>query len=203
MAASKFKSLQNSIDGLNKVVTDGFANIHTDIDNLGFEFKTEIEGIKSTIKDIERGLETTQEDVESVKEDVKKVSEDFLESTNTLSGKIVKLEPELSKSPEVTEALNAKIVKLKTQLKQQEQENIRLEQYTRRENLRYTYKTSGENGPTIEHFNCNVSMLCWCSSMCIFKSLFVSCELIPAFPSYLFPLRGCAICNGQYKLNYK
>ena len=50
MAASKFKSLQNSIDGLNKVVTDGFANIHTDIDNLRFEFKTEIEGIKSTIK---------------------------------------------------------------------------------------------------------------------------------------------------------
>ena len=85
MAASKFKSLQNSIDGLNKVVTDGFANIHTDIDNLRFEFKTKIEGIKSTIKDIERGLETTQEDVESVKEDVKKVAEDFLESTNTLS----------------------------------------------------------------------------------------------------------------------
>ena len=136
MAASKFKSLQNSIDGLNKVVTDGFANIHTDIDNLRFEFKTEIEGIKSTIKDIERGLETTKEDVESVKEDVKKVAEDFLESTNTLSGKIVKLE-QLSKSPEVTEALNAKIVKLETQLKQQEEENIRLEQYTRRENLRF------------------------------------------------------------------
>ena len=27
---------------------------------------------------------------------------------------------------------------------------------------------------------CNVSMLCWCSSVYIFKSLFVSCELIPA-----------------------
>ena len=52
-SASKFKSLQNSIAGLNKVMTDGFANIHTDIDNLRFEFKTEIEGIKSTIKDIE------------------------------------------------------------------------------------------------------------------------------------------------------
>ena len=74
------------------MVTDGFANIHTDIDNLPFEFKTEIEGIKSTIKDIERGLESTQEDVESVKEDVKNVAEDFLKSTNTLRGKIVKLE---------------------------------------------------------------------------------------------------------------
>ena len=136
MAASNYKSLQNSIHSLNKVVTVGFANIHTDIDNLRFEFKTEIEGIKSTIKDIEKGLESMQEDVESVKEDVKKVAEDFLKSTNTLSGKIVKLE-QLSKSPEVTEALNAKIVKLETQLKQPEEENIRLEQYTRRENLRF------------------------------------------------------------------
>ena len=136
MVASNYKSLQNSIDSLNKVVTDGFANIHTDIDNLRFEFKTEIEGIKSTIKDIKKGLESAQEDVESVKEDVKKVAEDFLKSTNTLSGKIVKLE-QLSKSPEVTEALNAKIVKLETQLKQQEEEKIRLEQYMRTENLRF------------------------------------------------------------------
>lgn len=71
MAATKDKSLQNSesIDSLNKVVTDGFANIHTDIDNLRCEFKTEMEGIKSTIKDIEKSLESTQEDVESVKEE--------------------------------------------------------------------------------------------------------------------------------------
>ena len=54
MAASKYESLQNSIYSLNKVVTDGFANIHTDIGNLCFKFKTEIDGIKSTIKDIEK-----------------------------------------------------------------------------------------------------------------------------------------------------
>lgn len=118
MATSKYESLQNSIDSLNKVVTDGFANIHSDLDNLRLEFKTEIKGIKSTIKDIEKSLESTQEDVESVKEDVKKLEQ-------------------LSKSPEVTKVLNAKIVKLETQLKQQEEENIRLEQYTRRENLRF------------------------------------------------------------------
>lgn len=112
MAAIKGKSLQNSIDSLNKVVTDGFANVHTDIDNLRFQFKTEMEGIKSTIKDIEKSLESTQKDVESVKEDFKKVAGNRLKNTSTLSGKIVKLE-QLSKSPEVTEALNAKIVKLK------------------------------------------------------------------------------------------
>jgi len=77
-----------------------------------------------------------QEEVEVVKEDVKKVTEDLSKSTNTLNEKIVKLE-QFSKSPEVTEALNAKIAELETQLKQQIEDNIRLEQYTRRENLRF------------------------------------------------------------------
>ena len=49
---------------------------------------------------------------------------------------------------------------------------------------------------------CNVSMLCWCSSVHIFKVLFVSCELILAFPSYPFLLRGSAIWNEQYRLDY-
>lgn len=66
IAASKYKSLQNSIDSWNKVVTDSFANIHSDIDNLRFQFKTEMEGCKCTIKDIEKGLESTQEDVDSI-----------------------------------------------------------------------------------------------------------------------------------------
>ena len=63
-----------------------------------------------------------------------------------------------------------------------------------------TYKTSRENGPITEHFNCNVSMLCWCSSVCIFKSLFVSCELILAFPSYLFPLVAARFAMGNTQL---
>ena len=136
MATSNCESLQSSIDSLNKVVTDGFTNIHSDIDNLRLELKTKIDGIKHTIKDIEKSLESTQE-VEVVKEDVKKVTEDLSKSTNTLNEKIVKFE-QFSKSPEVTEALNGKIAELETQLKQQIEDNIRLEQYTRRENLAST-----------------------------------------------------------------
>ena len=133
MATSNCESPWSSMDTLNKVVKEGFANIHTDIDNmcnLRLELKTEIDGIKSTIKDIEKSLESTQEDVEGVKEDVKKVTEDLSKSTNTLNEKIVTLE-QFSKSPD----WNAKIAKLETQLKQQIEDNIRLEQYMGRENL--------------------------------------------------------------------
>ena len=127
VATSNCESLRSSIDSLNKVVADGFANIHSDIDNLCLQLKTEIDGIKRTIKDIKKSLESTQEDVEVVKEDVKKVTEDLSKSTNTLNEKIVKLE-QFSKTPEVTEALNAKIAELETQLKQQIEDNLRLEQ---------------------------------------------------------------------------
>lgn len=116
MAASNYKSLRHSVDCLNKTMTDGFTNIHAAIDNLRLEFKTELDGIKSTVKDIEKSLENTQEEVKGVKENVNKVTEDHAKSTETLSAKIVELE---------------------TQLKEQMENNIRLEQYTRRENLRF------------------------------------------------------------------
>jgi len=85
MAVWNCESLRSSKDSPNKVVTESFANIHSDIDNLRLELKTEIDGIKSTIKDIEKNLESTQEDVEGVKEDVKKVTGDHSKSTNTLN----------------------------------------------------------------------------------------------------------------------
>ena len=84
MATSNCESLRSSIDSLIKVVTDGFANIHREIDNLRLELKTEIDGIKRTIKDIEKSLESTQEDVEDVKEDVKKVTRENLRFDNIL-----------------------------------------------------------------------------------------------------------------------
>ena len=50
MATSNCESLRSSIDSLNKVVTDGFANIHSDIDNLRLELKTEIDGSKRLLR---------------------------------------------------------------------------------------------------------------------------------------------------------
>ena len=56
MATSNCESLRSSIDSLNKVVTDGFANIHSDIDNLRLELKTEIDGIKGPLQYLFRPL---------------------------------------------------------------------------------------------------------------------------------------------------
>ena len=86
------------------------------MDKLRHEFKEEIDGVKGTIKDVEKSLTSTQDDVESLKVTVKNVSD-----ANTNSMK----------------ALNDRILKLEKKLKLETERNTQLEQYTRRENLRF------------------------------------------------------------------
>ena len=48
-----------------KVMSEGFAKLHEDMDKLRHEFKEDLDSVKGTIKDIEESLNSTQEDVES------------------------------------------------------------------------------------------------------------------------------------------
>ena len=64
----RYNDLENSLDCLRQVVSEGFAKLHTDLDKLRFEFKTEIDAVKVSIKDIEKSLTYTQSEVEGLKE---------------------------------------------------------------------------------------------------------------------------------------
>ena len=106
--------LKDSIDCLKKVVSEGFAKLHEDMDKLRHEFKEDLDVVKDTIKDVEESLSSTQEDVESLKEAVKNTSE-----TSAYN----------------IEGMNKRILDLEKQLKPER--NTKLEQYTRREKLRF------------------------------------------------------------------
>ena len=86
------------------------------MDKLRHEFKEDLDSVKGTIKDIEESLNGTQEDVESLKEAVKNTS-----ATSAYN----------------IEAMNKRILDLEKQLKLETERNAKLEQYTRRENLRF------------------------------------------------------------------
>ena len=45
--------LKDSLDCLKKVMSEGFAKLHEDMDKLRHEFKQDLDGVKGTIKDIE------------------------------------------------------------------------------------------------------------------------------------------------------
>ena len=64
---SMYNDLKNSLDCLRQVVSEGFVKICY-LDKLWFEFKTEIEAVKLSIKDIEKSLTYTQREVEGLKE---------------------------------------------------------------------------------------------------------------------------------------
>ena len=49
---SMYNDLENSLDFLRQVVSEGFVKLRTDVDKLWFEFKTEIDAVKMSINDI-------------------------------------------------------------------------------------------------------------------------------------------------------
>ena len=108
--------LKDSLDCLRRVVSEGFVKLQTDLDKLRFEFKTEIDKVKLSIKDIEKSLNCTQSEDEDFKEH-------FEMETKEHSKELV--------------ALKKKIANLEGRLKQEVENNIALEQYTRHENLRF------------------------------------------------------------------
>ena len=108
--------VKDSIHCLKKVMSGGFAKLHEDMDKLRDEFKEDHDAVKGTIKDIEKSLSSTQEDVESLKEAVKNTSET---------------------SAHNIEAMSKRLLYLEKQLKLGTERNTKLEQYTRRENLRF------------------------------------------------------------------
>ena len=109
MAATSNQDLKDSIDSLTEVVTEGFATIHCDMDKLRHEFKTDLDEVRDEIKEIEADLTHNQEEVSSLNEKAVKSSEEHAKDVATLTERIAQLEQ---------------------QLKQEVDNNIKLEQYT-------------------------------------------------------------------------
>ena len=53
------KELKDAIDCLRKLVTDGLAELHTDLDKLRYDFKADISEVKSSIRKLEDSIEFT------------------------------------------------------------------------------------------------------------------------------------------------
>ena len=109
------KELKDAIDCLKKL-TDGLAELHPDLDKLRYDFKAEISEVKSSIRKLEDIIEFTQGEVDTLKEQVKEKSK---------------------KQATDVELLHQKVAKLELKLKGEVERNTNLEQYTRRENLRF------------------------------------------------------------------
>ena len=115
MANEEF-GVRSSINTLTNAMEAGFAGLRAELDKLRLEFKHEIEGLKGELKSLKESISFTQGEVETLKE---KSKENLKETNGSL------------------EELNKTIADLEEKLKAAAEDNIKLEQYTRRENLRF------------------------------------------------------------------
>ena len=128
--ADSFVMLRDSVECLRKEMAEGFSKIHTDMDFLRHELKADMKILKEKVKDIERSVEFTQGEVDLLKEDVKAK------------------DAQMTKLQQDNEELDRRMSELIKKLKEEEEKNIQLEQYTRRENLRL------KNIPESDHEDC-------------------------------------------------
>lgn len=92
---SMCNELKNSLDCLRQVVSEGFVKLHTDFDKLRFEFKTEIDAVKLSIKDIEKSLTYTQCEVQDLKVHFETETKEHSKEVDALNKKIADLEDRL------------------------------------------------------------------------------------------------------------
>ena len=96
MSESSLQCVTDSIDCIKKkLVTDGSAKIHEDMDKLREEFKEDLNIVKKQIGEIEESLQSTQVDVESLRNEVKNVSATSTDSFEELNERILYLEKQL------------------------------------------------------------------------------------------------------------
>ena len=110
------EDIRSSIDALIKALEAGFASLRADFEKLRQELKHEIEEMKSEVKSLKESVRFTQDEVDTLREDSKRNTEEMKEGLEDLSMRVAQLEKKLETAIE---------------------ENIKLEQYTRRENLRF------------------------------------------------------------------
>lgn len=115
--------VKGSIDSLKKVMEDGFASLREEVTKLREDFKNETEAMKDQLKALEQSITFTQTDVDTLKEKTENNSKEIKTGLDDL---------------------NKKIEVLENRLKAETENNIKLEQYTRRENLRFNNITEIE-----------------------------------------------------------
>lgn len=129
-------SLQIIMDKLNAMDTrneDNFSQIHSDMAELRCEFKQQIDGVKDSIKEIEKSLDNAWAAIEDVQQETKAYKDSkrsHQEMLDNQTKRIQELQAEVAKIREENK-------QLRPSLKEAQEKLIALENYTRRENLRF------------------------------------------------------------------
>ena len=122
---------------------DNFSNLHTQISELTCEFKHEINVVKSTLNELEKSVNLAWASIEDLQQESKALKD----SKSTHQKMMDEQSAEIESLKADLEKLQAENEKLKPALKEAQENLVALENYTRRENLRFMNipESRGEN----------------------------------------------------------
>ena len=146
METDSLISMEILLDKLRAIesrMEDNFSNLHTQISELSCEFKHEINVVKSTLNELEKSVNLAWASIEDLQQESKALKDSKSSHQKMMDeqmAEIQSLKVDLKK-------LQAENEKLKPALKEAQENLVALENYTRRENLRFMNipESRGEN----------------------------------------------------------
>ena len=137
------KIIMDKFNAMEARIEDNFTQIHSKMGELRYEFKQQIDGVKESIKDIEKSLENAWAAIEDVQQE-SKAYKDSKRSHQEMLDKQTNLIQQLQAEVRNVRCENDK---LRPSLKETQEKLIALENYTRKENLRFMNipERQGEN----------------------------------------------------------
>lgn len=140
---SSTEILLDKLSAIESLMEDNFSNLHTQISELTCEFKHEINVVKSTLNELEKSVNLAWASIEDLQQESKALKD----SKSTHQKMMDEQSAEIESLKADLEKLQAENEKLKPALKEAQENLVALENYTRRENLRFMNipESRGEN----------------------------------------------------------
>ena len=132
------------LDNMDNRIEEHFGGLKSDISILSHELKEEIEGVKSTLTGVEKSLESAW----NVIADLQAESKSHVDFKKTYQSSLDNVKRELATASSKNAKLETEINALKVRFLEEQEKVIALENYSRRENLRFM------NVPEQEDENC-------------------------------------------------
>ena len=124
---TKLEEIASSIYVMNAEMKENFSKLYEEPNILRYEFKKEIDAIKSTTEDLEKSMEEVWESIDDLKE-------------NDKAQKAVKAQQQSE-----ADGLKKELGELRKKLEEERERNIELENYTRQENIKLMNIPETEN----------------------------------------------------------
>ena len=135
--------IMEKLSYLDNRIEEHFGGLKSDISILRHELKEEIEGVKSTLTGVEKSLESAW----NVIEDLQAESKSHADFKKTYQSNLDNVKSELAMASSKNAKLETEIDALKVRFLEEQEKVIALENYSRRENLRFMNlpEQEGEN----------------------------------------------------------